>query len=62
MTAALILAIAIPGAWAMVGRYSISWKESEVNSVARRAWTAQAASFLAANTGRAPASFFRSET
>jgi hypothetical protein len=47
MTAALILCIAITGAWAMGGLYSISWKESEVNSVARRAWTAQAASFLA---------------
>jgi dolichyl-phosphate-mannose-protein mannosyltransferase len=28
---------------------SICWKESEVNSVARRQWTRQAASFLAAN-------------
>jgi hypothetical protein len=27
----------------------ICWKESEVNSVARRAWTAQAAQFLAEN-------------
>jgi Gpi18-like mannosyltransferase len=45
--AALILAIAITGAWAAGGLYSISWNESEVNSEARRAWTTQAASFLA---------------
>ena len=31
-----------PDAW-------ITWKESQVNSEARRAWTAQAASFLKAN-------------
>ncbi len=28
---------------------AICWKESEANSAARRAWTAEAASFLAAN-------------
>jgi hypothetical protein len=44
---ALVLAIAIAGAWAFGGPPSICWKESEVNSEARRAWTAQAASFLA---------------
>jgi hypothetical protein len=45
--AALILAIAITGVWTFGGPPSICWKESEVNSEARRAWTAQAASFLA---------------
>ena len=37
----------ITGVWGFSGSSSISWKESEVNSEARRAWTAQAASFLA---------------
>ena len=46
--AALIVA-AIPAiAWGLHPE-SICWKESEVNSVARRQWTRQAASFLAAN-------------
>jgi hypothetical protein len=45
--AALILAILIVGVWTFDGPPSICWKESEVNSEARRAWTAQAASFLA---------------
>jgi len=46
--ASLTLVIAVSGAWLIGGRpYSISWKESEVNSEARRAWTAQAADFLA---------------
>jgi 4-amino-4-deoxy-L-arabinose transferase-like glycosyltransferase len=46
--AALIVA-AIPAvAWARHPE-SICWKESEVNSIARRQWTKQAASFLAAN-------------
>jgi hypothetical protein len=42
-----ILAFAITCVWVFSGSSSISWKESEVNSDARRAWTAQAASFLA---------------
>jgi len=45
--AAMILAIVIAGAWAVNGFSSISWKESQVNSEVRRAWTAEAASFLA---------------
>jgi hypothetical protein len=45
--AAMILAIVITGAWALAGFSSISWRESEVNSEARRDWTAQAASFFA---------------
>jgi len=45
--AALMLAIAVTGVWTFGGPPSICWKESEVNSEARRAWTAQAASFLA---------------
>jgi hypothetical protein len=44
---ALILAIAITGIWAVGGSPSICWKESEMNSQGRRAWTAQAAGFLA---------------
>jgi hypothetical protein len=49
--AALIVA-AIPAvAWGLHPE-SICWKESEVNSVARRQWTRQAASFLAANYQR----------
>ena len=44
---ALILALAVAGAWGLRGFDSISWKESEVNSEERRAWTAQAATFLA---------------
>jgi Dolichyl-phosphate-mannose-protein mannosyltransferase len=43
----IILALVITGVWGLMGSSSISWKESEVNSEARRAWTAQAASFLA---------------
>jgi len=43
----IILALAVAGVWGLSGPSSISWRESEVNSAARRAWTAQAASFLA---------------
>jgi hypothetical protein len=43
----IILALAITGVWVLRGPSPISWKESEVNSEARRDWTAQAASFLA---------------
>lgn len=47
--AALALA-AIPAAWWMVENQApICWKESEVNSAARREWTRQASEFLAAN-------------
>ncbi len=42
----IILALAVTGVWGFSGSSSISWKESEVNSEARRAWTDQAASFL----------------
>jgi len=45
--AALILVLAITGVWTWSGSPSICWKESEMNSQARRAWTGQAASFLA---------------
>ncbi|MCU1334747.1 MAG: hypothetical protein JWO19_328 [Bryobacterales bacterium] len=44
---ALIGTMVITGAWAFSAWPSICWKESEVNSEARRAWTVQAASFLA---------------
>lgn len=47
LRAAMILVIAITGVWAFGGPPSICWKESEANSEARRAWTVQAASFLA---------------
>jgi hypothetical protein len=43
----IVLALAIAGAWVFKASSPISWKESEVNSEARRVWTAQAASFLA---------------
>ena len=43
----IILAVAITAVWGFSQWSSISWKESQVNSEARRAWTAQAASFLA---------------
>jgi hypothetical protein len=46
--AALIVA-AIPSVFWALHPESICWKESEVNSVARRQWTRAAASFLAAN-------------
>jgi hypothetical protein len=44
---ALVVTLAIAGVWALAAPPSICWKESEVNSEARRGWTAQAASFLA---------------
>src|SRR6185369_5046271 len=44
--AALVLALGTTAAWALSGPASICWKESEVNSEARRAWTTQAAEFL----------------
>jgi hypothetical protein len=37
-----------PGGFAVISPV-ICWKESEVNSISRRAWTSEAASFLAAN-------------
>jgi hypothetical protein len=43
----IVLAAAIIVVWGFRGSSSISWKESEVNSEVRRAWTAQAANFLA---------------
>jgi hypothetical protein len=43
----ILLALAITGVWGFLGPSSVSWKESEVNSEARRDWTAQAAGFLA---------------
>jgi hypothetical protein len=43
----IVLAVAILAVWGFRGSSSISWKESEINSEARRDWTAQAANFLA---------------
>jgi hypothetical protein len=49
---AALIVVAIPAvAWA-VHPESICWKESEVNSVARREWTSEAASYLRANYRR----------
>ncbi len=45
--ASVILALATAGLWSLKGSSSISWKESEINSEARRAWTSEAAGFLA---------------
>ena len=45
---AMIIAAAI-AATAWIGGPPICWKESEVNSTARRAWTSEAAKFLAEN-------------
>ncbi len=45
--ASIFLTLAIAGMWGYQGYSSISWKESEKNSDARRVWTAQAADFLA---------------
>jgi hypothetical protein len=43
----IILALAVTGAWGFTRPSSLSWKESEINSEVRRAWTTQAANFLA---------------
>ena len=43
VAAALVLTLGTTAAWALSGLPSISWKESEMNSEARRDWTAQAA-------------------
>lgn len=45
---AVVLAVGASGALAMAGD-PVCWKEAQVNSVARRAWTHEAAVFLAAN-------------
>lgn len=48
--AAALALIAIPASvWAIRKEPVVCWKESEVNSIARRDWTHQAAEFLAAN-------------
>jgi len=46
---AALLVVLIPGAWLIAGSSNppAIWKESEVNSTARRAWTRQAADYLA---------------
>ncbi len=46
LSTAFVLALTFAGIYAFSGP-SICWKESEVNSEARRAWTAQAGDFLA---------------
>ncbi len=45
---AAVLVLAVAASWALAGA-PLCWKESVVNSQARRAWTAQAAAYLAAN-------------
>ncbi len=48
-TAALLLG-ALPGAvWMVQHDPAVCWKESEVNSTSRRAWTTEAAAFLVTN-------------
>src|SRR5436190_423953 len=51
LPAAMILVLGAAVPWAVETNWppSICWKESEVNSVARRAWTHEAAAYLAAN-------------
>jgi hypothetical protein len=44
---ALLVSLGITAGWLFEKPPSISWKESEVNSEARRDWTGQAAGFLA---------------
>jgi hypothetical protein len=46
---ALIIGALPAAVWIGQGDPAICWKESEVNSTARRAWTSEAASFLASN-------------
>ncbi len=45
---AAILIVAVAASWAWAGA-PLCWKESAVNSQARRAWTEQAAAYLASN-------------
>jgi hypothetical protein len=45
---AAVLVLAVAASWALAGAPTC-WKESEVNSAARRAWTGQAAAYLAAH-------------
>ena len=48
--AATLALAAIPTTvWAVSGAAAVTWRESEVNSIARRAWTSEAAEFLAPN-------------
>jgi len=48
--ATAFILLAIPASiWAIKREPAVCWKESEVNSVARRDWTHQAATFFAAN-------------
>jgi dolichyl-phosphate-mannose-protein mannosyltransferase len=51
IAAALILAGGVSAALAVMGE-PVCWKEAEVNSIARRAWTHEAAEFLTANYRR----------
>jgi hypothetical protein len=48
LAAALILAGGVSASLAVMGE-PVCWKEAQVNSTARRAWTHEAAVFLAAN-------------
>jgi hypothetical protein len=48
IAAAVLLAAGVSGAGALVGEPAV-WKEAEVNSIARRQWTQEAAGFLADN-------------
>lgn len=52
LLSALVLAGIPAGWWIIQNQAPVCWKESEVNSAARREWTQQAADFLAANYQR----------
>jgi len=45
---AAVLVLAVAASWALAGA-PLCWKEAAINSAARRAWTGQAAAYLAAN-------------
>ena len=52
LPAAAVMGVVPMAAWASSGSPAITWKESQVNSTARRAWTKQAGEFLAARYKR----------
>jgi hypothetical protein len=51
--AGVLLLVGVPVAvWSLAGNPPITWKESEMNSAARRAWTQEASGFLATHYRR----------
>ncbi len=49
MAVTVVLVAAISLGWALTAGTPVTWKESQINSAARRAWTREAAGFLAVN-------------